>query len=125
MLDVQEKVEEKKEEEKEAQPTVIESVDTIQEEPRRIEPDVIEDDRTLREDLERLQILQSEVAGESDTEIEKFKCRLIEEMPLTKSQEEAVLHFKDTQSKSETGSVELRSEVVEEEEEEDKVRDHR
>ncbi|XP_018565389.1 involucrin-like isoform X2 [Anoplophora glabripennis] len=93
------------------------SVNTVQEQPKVMPQDVVEDDRTLKEDLARLQILQTEMAGESDTEIEEFKCRLIDEMPLTKSQEEAVLHFKDDQTKSLSESVDLKSEVVEEEEE--------
>ncbi|KAJ8917368.1 hypothetical protein NQ315_002392 [Exocentrus adspersus] len=109
-----------KEEEAEVLPK--ESVDTIQETPRHIEPDFIEDDRRLKEDLERLQILQTELNGESDVEIEKFKCRLIEEMPLTTSQKEAVQHFKDVESKSDMEvSGDLRSEGVEEEEEEEDV----
>lgn len=103
-------------EEVERIPLMIESAETIIEERKKKGSD---EDRHLREDLERLQILQSEMAGESDSEIEKYKCRLIEEMPLTKSQEEAVLHFKDTHSKTESGTVDVRSDIVEEEEEEE------
>ncbi|CAG9772322.1 unnamed protein product [Ceutorhynchus assimilis] len=54
---------------------------------------VFEDEKTLKEDLERLRAMQQELAGETDEELEKFKCRLIEEMPLAESQEEGIKHF--------------------------------
>lgn len=34
-----------------------------------------------------------EQPGETDDELEKFKCKLIEDMPMTKSMESAVGHF--------------------------------
>jgi len=45
--------------------------------------------------LLHIKALQQELVGETDDEVEKFKCRLIEEMPLTDSQEEGnkkILH---------------------------------
>ncbi|CAH1134329.1 unnamed protein product [Ceutorhynchus assimilis] len=71
----------------------LESVDTIIELPVRNLDLVFEDEKTLKEDLERLRAMQQELAGETDEELEKFKCRLIEEMPLAESQEEGIKHF--------------------------------
>lgn len=82
-----------------------ESVETITDQPVRDLERIFEDDKHLQEDLERLRVclhcvneyeakfailkaLQQELVGETDDEVEKFKCRLIEEMPLTDSQEE-------------------------------------
>ncbi|XP_048518820.1 uncharacterized protein LOC109538734 isoform X1 [Dendroctonus ponderosae] len=70
-----------------------ESVNTLTEQPVRDLDAVFEDDATLQEDLQRLKALQQELAGETDEELEKFKCRLIEEMPLTESQQQGVKHF--------------------------------
>ncbi|CAH1997598.1 unnamed protein product [Acanthoscelides obtectus] len=70
------------------------SVETVFEEPRKIEPErsLFEDQRALFEDLERFKVLQ-EIPGETDEEVEKYKCALIEDMPLTESQLKAVGHF--------------------------------
>ncbi|VEN43667.1 unnamed protein product [Callosobruchus maculatus] len=71
-----------------------ESVETLFEEPRKIEPEppLFDDQKALLEDLERLKALQ-EIPGETDEELEKYKCALIEDMPLTGSQLQAVEHF--------------------------------
>ncbi|KAJ8928632.1 hypothetical protein NQ314_018776 [Rhamnusium bicolor] len=84
------------------EPVPYESVDTIQEEPRRIEPENPDQERMLREDLERLKALHQELPGEMEDEVERFKCRLIAEVPLTQSQEDAIVHF--TQHEEERGS---------------------
>ncbi|KAF7284725.1 hypothetical protein GWI33_021734 [Rhynchophorus ferrugineus] len=70
-----------------------ESVDTISDEPVRDLGHVFDDDATLNEDLERLKAIQQEMAGETDEELEKFKCKLIADMPMTESQLEGVKHF--------------------------------
>ncbi|KAG5872482.1 Ropporin-1-like protein, partial [Gonioctena quinquepunctata] len=71
------------------------SVETILEKPRKIEPEGIDEEKNLLEDLEKLKALQQEIAGETDEEVEKFKCKLIQEMPLTESQQDAIKEFQD------------------------------
>ncbi|XP_030759590.1 caldesmon-like [Sitophilus oryzae] len=90
--DVEEKSDEKMDE-TETEAKEYESVDTISNEPLRDLEHVFDEDITLKEDLERLKALQQEMAGETDDELEKFKCKLIADMPLTQSQEEGVKHF--------------------------------
>ncbi|XP_074040154.1 uncharacterized protein [Leptinotarsa decemlineata] len=102
------------------EPTAYESVDTIQEIPRKIEPDDFEDEKTLLEDLQRLKALQQEIAGETDEEVEKYKCKLIEEMPLTESQQEAIKEFQEVEVEKEPEE----SVKAEESEEDDKEKKH-
>ncbi|XP_057658525.1 uncharacterized protein LOC130895316 [Diorhabda carinulata] len=97
------------------EPCPQESVDTIIEEPRKIVPYDFEDEKTLLEDLERLKALQQEIPGEADEEIEKFKCRLIAEMPLTDSQNLAIEQFKEKEIEDKLDEVEAEEEKSEEE----------
>ncbi|KAL1501056.1 hypothetical protein ABEB36_006455 [Hypothenemus hampei] len=92
----------------EAEETIeqIESADTIINQPVRDLDHIFDDDFRLREDLERLRKLQQELAGETDEELEKFKCRLIAEMPLSSSQEEGIKHFQLSQTVEQTGNIE-------------------
>ncbi|CAH1103784.1 unnamed protein product [Psylliodes chrysocephalus] len=53
-----------------------------------------------------------------DEELEKYKCRLLEEMPLTDSQQIAIEEFKD---KEEEGEEKQEEEVIEEKSEEEAV----
>ncbi|CAH0549120.1 unnamed protein product [Brassicogethes aeneus] len=50
-------------------------------------------DRTLAEDLKKLKALQVELAGETDEELEKYKCQLIGDMPMTSDQQMAIKYF--------------------------------
>lgn len=63
-----------------------------------------------------LQVYQQEIAGETDEEVEKYKCKLIEEMPLTESQLDAIEAFKPPPPVESTEPVEETKE-----EESDKV----
>ncbi|XP_050302762.1 DNA ligase 1-like [Anthonomus grandis grandis] len=89
-----------------------ESVDTIVDQPVRDLEHIFEDDANLREDLERLRALQQEMAGETDEELEKFKCRLIAEMPLSQSQEEGIKHFATAAEKLEDHSSEEKLKTI-------------
>ncbi|CAG9861326.1 unnamed protein product [Phyllotreta striolata] len=95
------------------------SEDTITGEPTRkmVARHVVEDEKTLEEDLERLKALQQELPGEMDEELEKYKCRLLEEMPLTGSQQIAIEEFKDKEEEV----VEKAEEEVAEEKSEQEV----
>ncbi|CAG9832136.1 unnamed protein product [Diabrotica balteata] len=104
----------------EEEPAVKESIDTVIEEPRKIVSDDFEDEKILLEDLERLKSLQQELPGEEDEEIEKFKCRLIAEMPLTDSQQVAIEQFKKKEEEEVVEEVVAEEEKSEEEKEEKK-----
>lgn len=65
------------------------------------------------------QIYQQEIAGETDEEIEKYKCKLIEEMSLTASQLDGIEAFK---TRSPVEPIESVKEEIEEEEENNQVR---
>uniref|UniRef100_A0A6P7FLD6 Uncharacterized protein LOC114328979 n=1 Tax=Diabrotica virgifera virgifera TaxID=50390 RepID=A0A6P7FLD6_DIAVI len=108
----------------EEEPAVRESIDTVIEEPRKIVPDLegdLEDEKILLEDLERLKSIQQEIPGEEDEEIEKFKCRLIAEMPLTDSQQVAIEQFKKKEEEEEVVEEVVAEEEKSEEEKEEKV----
>ncbi|CAG9814785.1 unnamed protein product [Phaedon cochleariae] len=99
-----------------------ESVDTIQEVPRKIMPEEVDDEKRLLEDLQRLQAMQQEISGETDEEVEKFKCKLIEEMPLSASQEVAIDQFKEAEVPEEQ-EKEQEKETVEDDKQEEKKSD--
>lgn len=85
-----------------------ESLDTLED-----KPDFTE--RDLKEDLARLKKIQMELAGETDDELEKYKCQLIEDMPMTDDQLIAVEHFQPPETDSETKSLSVHKDQGEQE----------
>lgn len=51
------------------------------------------EEKGLLEDLEKLRILQQEMAGEDDFELEQYKKQLMQQMEKTPSELEAIAHF--------------------------------